>query len=89
MSRLLLFLAVTYAAWYGYQHFVAKPQSPAPSVSLPLVREPASASFKCDGRTHCSQMASCAEAKFFLRNCPNTKIDGDNDGIPCEMQWCR
>jgi hypothetical protein len=45
--------------------------------------------FKCDGRTFCSQMTSCDEAKFFLTNCPNTKMDGNNDGIPCEEQWCR
>ena len=45
--------------------------------------------FRCDGRTHCSQMTSCAEATYFLRNCPNTRMDGDNDGIPCERQWCR
>jgi hypothetical protein len=44
--------------------------------------------FKCDGREHCSQMRSCAEAKFFIRNCPNTKMDGDNDGVPCEKQHC-
>ena len=41
-------------------------------------------SFKCDGRQHCSQMNSRAEAEFFARNCPNTKMDGDHDGIPCE-----
>jgi hypothetical protein len=40
--------------------------------------------FHCDGRVHCSQMTSRAEAEFFLRNCPNTKMDGDGDGIPCE-----
>jgi hypothetical protein len=45
--------------------------------------------YKCDGRTFCSQMTSCEEAKFFLSNCPNTKMDGNNDGIPCEKQWCR
>lgn len=45
--------------------------------------------FKCDGRTFCSQMTSCEEAKFFLKNCPNTKMDGNNDGVPCEEQWCR
>nr|WP_230314309.1 excalibur calcium-binding domain-containing protein [Candidatus Contendobacter odensis] len=46
-------------------------------------------SFKCDGRTHCSQMTSCEEATFFLRNCPGVKMDGNNDGIPCEKQWCK
>lgn len=44
--------------------------------------------FYCDGRTHCSQMTSCEEAYYFLRNCPNTKMDGNNDGEPCEQQWC-
>ncbi|TMO82177.1 calcium-binding protein [Pseudoalteromonas spongiae] len=40
--------------------------------------------FKCDGRQYCSQMNSRAEAVFFIRNCPNTKMDGDRDGNPCE-----
>ena len=47
-----------------------------------------SAAWRCDGRTLCSQMTSCAEATFFLRNCPGTQLDGDNDGTPCERQWC-
>ena len=45
-------------------------------------------SFTCDGRIHCSQMTSCAEASFFLRHCPGTQMDGNNDGVPCEKQWC-
>ena len=49
----------------------------------------ASATFRCDGRQHCSQMRSYEEAVFFLRNCPNTKMDGDGDGIPCEQQFGR
>lgn len=44
--------------------------------------------YSCDGRTHCSQMTSCDEAKFYLKNCPNTEMDGDGDGVPCERQWC-
>lgn len=48
----------------------------------------ATATFRCDGRTHCSQMTSCEEATFFLRNCPNVKMDGDDDRVPCEKQWC-
>lgn len=44
--------------------------------------------YRCDGRTHCSQMTSCEEARFFLRNCPGVTMDGDNDGVPCEGQWC-
>lgn len=44
--------------------------------------------YRCDGRTMCSQMNSCEEAMFFLKNCPAVKMDGDGDGIPCEQQWC-
>jgi cold shock CspA family protein len=40
--------------------------------------------FSCDGRRYCSQMNSRAEAKYFLINCPDTLMDGDKDGIPCE-----
>lgn len=43
--------------------------------------------FKCDGRQHCSQMRSYEEAVFFIRNCPDTKMDGDGDGDPCESQF--
>ena len=42
---------------------------------------------QCDGRQHCSQMTSCEEATWFLQNCPNTKMDGEGDGIPCERQF--
>ncbi len=54
------------------------------------VLQPSSASFRCDGRQHCSQMTSCAEATFFLKNCPGVKMDnyGHGNGVPCEKQWC-
>lgn len=47
----------------------------------------ASHNFTCDGRQHCTQMRSKSEAEFFLKNCPNVKMDGDKDGIPCEKQF--
>lgn len=77
-----------------------KPSSaPAAWPSLPQVaparqfvvpnRAPAPVpTFRCDGRKYCSQMTSCAEAEYFLANCPGVKMDGDNDGIPCEEQHC-
>lgn len=49
---------------------------------------PPPSGFRCDGRTRCSQMTSCAEARFFLTNCPRMQMDGNNDGVPCERQWC-
>ncbi|WP_454743986.1 excalibur calcium-binding domain-containing protein [Cupriavidus necator] len=58
----------------------AEPQPIAVSVITPTP-EPV---FRCEGKQHCSQMASCAEARFYLKNCPSVKMDGDGDGIPCE-----
>jgi|GEM_PF-5402279 len=48
---------------------------------------PARPQFQCDGRQHCTEMSSKAEAQFFLDNCPDTKMDGDNDGEACERQF--
>ena len=58
------------------------------SVADQLNNQSNSSAFSCDGRTHCSQMSSCTEATFFLRNCPNVEMDGNGDGVPCEQQWC-
>jgi cold shock CspA family protein len=44
--------------------------------------------YTCSGKRHCSEMTSCGEAKFYLKNCPGTMIDGDNDGSPCERTLC-
>ena len=49
-----------------------QPGSPAAPTSR--AEQTGSASFKCDGRTRCSQMTSCAEATYFLKNCPGTKM---------------
>ncbi|TBU72432.1 calcium-binding protein [Pseudomonas daroniae] len=55
----------------------------------PQPKPQAASRYQCDGRLHCSQMTSCEEATFFLRNCSGVKMDGNNDGVPCERQWCR
>ncbi len=60
---------------------------PARSVPKTKPKTELKPSFKCDGRQHCSQMSSYDEAKFFIKNCPNTKMDGDKDGVPCEKQF--
>jgi len=68
------------------------PRRPPPAMTTPSATDARTsgprAQFKCDGRKYCSQMTSCAEAKFFLQNCPDTHMDGNNDGEPCESQWC-
>lgn len=66
-----------------------KISTPQPQTSAPWQNQSTAPAYRCDGRIYCSQMTSCDEAKFFLRNCPGTKMDGDGNGIPCERQWCR
>lgn len=38
----------------------------------------------CGKKRHCSQMGSCAEAIFYLRQCGVKSLDGNGDGVPCE-----
>jgi cold shock CspA family protein len=80
---------------YGYQHYAQRVSQYATTpATLPIEVEHTTKQdrnlpgFKCDGRMYCSQMTSCTEAKFFLTNCPDTKMDGNNDGTPCQEQWC-
>ncbi|MES2888160.1 MAG: cold shock domain-containing protein [Pseudomonadota bacterium] len=93
-SRLVTLLVVAGLGWYAYAQYSERvPPAPAASKSLisapaPAADPPASSTFQCDGRQHCSQMTSCTEAKLFLKNCPGMKMDGDRDGIPCEDQLC-
>ena len=63
---------------------------PAPVASAPttMLQPAATPIFQCDGRTTCGQMNSCPEARYFIRHCPGTTMDGDGDGVPCEQQWC-
>jgi predicted negative regulator of RcsB-dependent stress response len=88
-------LLIVAAGWQGYKEYQRQTVEHAADASAPAYApavQDAQASpaqeFRCDGRTHCSQMTSCAEATYFLRNCPDTKMDGDHDGIPCEQEWC-
>lgn len=48
--------------------------------------EPASpiTTYQCDGRRYCTEMNSLEEARYFVVHCPNTQMDGDHDGEPCE-----
>jgi cold shock CspA family protein len=72
---------------YGYNEYTQR-VTPQTAYETPSNDTAAPSPFHCDGRIHCSQMTSCAEAEFFLRNCPNVEMDGNDDGEPCEQQWC-
>jgi len=85
---LVVFGALSIYAFVSLKH-QQRPNEPVdpPTAARALIQAPVE-SFSCDGRTRCSQMRSCEEAQFFLKNCPNTQMDGDHDGVPCEQQWC-
>jgi Excalibur calcium-binding domain len=89
----LLAAAIVVAAAQGTVYPEQRPEPPPRAVEMERgerVSVPANlpAAYHCDGRQYCSQMHSCAEATWFLKNCPTIKMDGDGDGVPCERQWC-
>ena len=93
MKNIFLFGLLIFAGWYGYSQYqrrtLTAEEAPEVATAPAAPRSVPEGRFKCDGRIYCSQMTSCAEATFFLQNCPGTKMDGNNDGIPCERQWCK
>jgi cold shock CspA family protein len=87
LGRLISLAFIVALGAYGYNEYTHS-ETPQTAYEAPSNETAAPSSFHCDGRTHCSQMTSCAEAEFFLRNCPNVEMDGNHDGEPCEQQWC-
>jgi cold shock CspA family protein len=86
---LLLILGVLgYRKFQDFRATDAAAASAPPATAIAKPSAPAAQSYRCDGRTHCSQMRSCADATQVLKHCPGTEMDGDRDGIPCETQWC-
>ncbi|WP_426703129.1 cold shock domain-containing protein [Rhodanobacter sp. Col0626] len=81
-------VAIGIMGWYSYTRLAQRsPPSPIQAATVvPSVPASPAPAFSCDGRTRCAQMTSCAEATFFIKQCPGTQMDGD--GIPCESQWC-
>ncbi len=89
--QLILVLIFAFAAYKIFSGQGNLPNRIKLSNSLPgssAKKKDASKRYSCQGKIHCSEMTSCEEAKFYQRNCPGTKMDGDGDGIPCERQWC-
>lgn len=90
--RIIMLLAVVFSVYKIYEknRLVKAPSfSPNPigleedSLDLPNNEQ-----FRCEGKTRCGQMTSCDEAIYYLNNCPGTLMDGDDDDLPCEDQWC-
>ncbi|KQQ79431.1 hypothetical protein ASF73_21035 [Xanthomonas sp. Leaf131] len=99
LGKVLLMMLVLGGGAFAYQQrdYLIDVFTPAPALeqtqspTRPVATTPASAptaQYSCGGRTRCTQMSSCAEATYVLQHCPGTAMDGDNDGVPCEDQWC-
>jgi cold shock CspA family protein len=84
---IIIFLIILGVAVFIYGQ-VAKDKFFIDLVNTPAVEIQPVEQFQCQGKTRCSEMTSCEEAMFYLRNCPGTKMDGNHDGVPCEQQWC-
>ena len=87
MKNLVIVIGIALLGWIGYSEYQSykldtEMRDTAPSYST------MTSDFECDGRIHCSEMTSCEEATYFIQHCPNAKMDGDYDGVPCERQWC-
>lgn len=55
------------------------------SQPLGIINRQVAQSYSCQPRRTCPQIRSCAEANWYLANCPwGGKLDRDSGGIPCE-----
>ena len=95
MKKIIFLILLVVAGWQIYVNQSVQVLTNADLILLDvpagIIRTPlvvSSINYSCDGRQHCSQMTSCEEATYFIQNCPNTKMDGDYDGVPCERQHC-
>jgi hypothetical protein len=93
MKRVAILVFVVLVAWQVYGQYRAGafaslvPALTAKPGAVGYTPTPADG-FKCDLRTHCAQMTSCAEAKFFQKNCRDADLEVTSDGVPCARRWC-
>ncbi|WP_339137893.1 MAG: excalibur calcium-binding domain-containing protein [Candidatus Electrothrix sp. GW3-4] len=82
-------LACSGVYYFDEKEQLTRKKQPAAAVSKKIATKQVKSKYSCQGKTRCGEMRSCEEAKFYLKHCPGTKMDGDHDGIPCERQWCK
>ena len=85
--RISIVLTIALIA-FGYSKLQPSHNQSAAPEPRPMQQTVTESAFSCEGKRYCSEMHSCAEARYYLNACPNTEMDGDNDGVPCESQWC-
>lgn len=89
MKKVILIAALLLAIWNYYEEQKPRPENRTgflaefvQSVQGQVIKK--SPKYHCDGRRFCPQMTSLEEAEFFMSACPNTQLDDNNNGIPCE-----
>lgn len=90
LQPVLSLVVIAGLGYYGWHEFNARTRrvDPLPGSNGSRRQFSSPTQFQCQGKIHCSEITSCEEAMFYLKNCPGVKIDGDRNGIPCESQWC-
>ena len=64
-----------------------KPQMNCTAIgqSSQLILPSADSKVICGSKRYCKEMNSCEEARAFLSQCGLNRLDGDMDGVPCEV----
>lgn len=100
MKRIIWILVLAAVGWYAWGTYEgraraeraaeAAAQSSRKTGTVPAkATDPGPSFFTCDGRSSCTQMRSCEEARYFVRNC-GINNGASGEGAPsCENQWCR
>ena len=87
----LLISVAAHPAAYAAPVVMVSADTPTPMSSGPTTfsQLDLAASYSCTPRKTCTKIRSCDEAVWYFRNCSwGGRLDGDNDGIPCES-LCR
>jgi hypothetical protein len=52
--------------------------------AVPKSKTTPSVAAGCERQPYCYELTSCADAMYYFKNCGLDRLDGDNDGVPCE-----
>lgn len=70
--------------YFAFQNNQCDGPSPSAQTNESRPQQSSPRQSSCDCSKTCGQMSSCEQAKYYFRDCGCDRLDGDNDGIPCE-----
>jgi len=88
VKRTIIVTIVALLAWQVYTQYRAGVFDSVLPQPATATRSAPAAGMQCDHRTHCAQMTSCAEAKYFQKHCTDADLEIDSAGVPCPRRWC-